>query len=41
MHIKVSCEQQNTDDKIQGLIQKTILLSHVLDVKHMLIKVTA
>lgn len=41
MHIKVSCEQQNIDDKIQGLIQKTILLSHVLDVKHMLIKVTA
>lgn len=40
MHIKVSCEQQNIDDKIQGLIQKTIL-SHVLDVKHMLIKVTA
>lgn len=38
MHIKVSCVQQNTDDKIQGLIQKSILLSHVLDVKHMLIK---
>lgn len=41
MHMKVSCVQQNIDDKIQGLIQKSIPLSHVLDVKHMLIKVTA
>lgn len=41
MHIKVSYVPQNIDDKIQDLIQKKILLNHMFNVKHMLIKVSA